>query len=69
MCPAVISDPNRSAPTGHIGIGAIKLPVPLHYLVFLPFAAYVELLRGTRIHDAVQHDHLSIRFNIAFIAL
>lgn len=31
-------------PTGHVGVGAIKLSVPLHYLLFLPSIASMELL-------------------------
>lgn len=45
MCPAAVNDQNRSAPTGHVGIGPIKLSVPLHYLVFLSFAASMQTLQ------------------------
>lgn len=44
MRTAAVSDPNISAPTDHVGVGAIKLPVSLHYLVFLSPAASMELL-------------------------
>ncbi len=44
MCPTALSDQNRRAPTVHVGAGAIKLSVSLHYLVFLLFSAPMELL-------------------------
>lgn len=67
--PAAISDQNRRAPTVHVGVGAIKLSVSLHYLLLLPFAASMERFWGPRIHHTVQHERFTVWLIMACIAL
>lgn len=63
-----LSDENRSAPTGHVGVGAVQLSVSLHYLLLLPPAACVMFWRSS-VHHTVQLHRLTVRISQTFITL
>lgn len=60
---------HRGSLTSHVGVGAVKLTVFLHPLLFLSFAASVESLWGAEIHYAVQLGHYVAQLTMFATAL